>query len=124
MGIFNKTDEERAQQEAAKEAKSAQRAAAEFEASPAGRARQAYADGDLFFQVEVLHAKTVGGLIGESDAGIRQTGAATGVLGSIVGEGWRRVASDMVFVPSSASTLAGSQRIAGEVIGVHLFERA
>lgn len=142
MALFSKTEEEQAAKEIARAAKLAekykeeaeqeqQKVAAAFAKSPVGKARQAYADGDAFFQIEIDHAQmkgVVSSIFGSMTAQNKRSGA-TDTLGAIQAEGWKLHTANHVYVmtgQNSRDKLMTSQTqtaVSGRVVGIFLFER-
>lgn len=99
--------------------------------SPIGRARQAFSDGDHYFQLELPHSQVKGmvaAMVGVSTQ-IKHSAGGTDTLGAVVAEGWRLVSSGWVYVQTGQESrdkfLASGQQIVtrGEVVGIYLFER-
>ena len=102
----------------------------EFWASPAGRARMAYEDGDQLFQFEldVRDSQTFTIPMWKTGA-VTRTDDANDVLNSIAREGWDLVTASFVFHETGSESrdkfMASGQHIAvrGTVVGYYVFER-
>lgn len=127
MALFNtKTDEERA-------ADAARRAEAAYWGSPQGKAAQAFARGDEFFQIEIPHSSVTGftnaAFNSATQGKIRRNLTRTDLLGQIEETGWRLLHADWVYVQTGQNSrdkfLASGQHVVvtGEVIGMYLFRR-
>jgi hypothetical protein len=131
VGLLKKdTAEDIAAKDEQKEAKALEKAWNAFWASPAGRARLAYRNGDQVFQysIDVMNqqaiiVKMVGG---KTSA---KTGDPTAILNSVCREGWEIVSADFPFVMTGQQSrdkfLASGQNvaIAGTVFGYYVFKR-
>jgi hypothetical protein len=133
--------EEKAAKAARKEEQQAQRAREQYEqrfaraweafwASPAGRARKAFRDGDHVFQysIDVLNQQAIiVAMIGSTTA--KQAADPTAVLNSVCHEGWELVNGDFVFVMEGQQSrdkfMTSGQNVAvkGTVLGYYLFKR-
>ena len=127
MGIFKTATAEE------QEAKAEEKAERKFAKTPMGQARQAFADGDQFFQVELPQSQVKGyvaAMIGAGSYRAPEKVKGTDTLGAIAAEGWRLIHADWVFVQTGQESrdkfMASGQQVAirGEVIGIYLFERA
>ena len=120
-----KAEREREQQEREEAARDAA-----FWASPGGRARQAFDDGDVIFQFEldVRDAQTFTIPMWKTGAVTRAVDASA-VLNSIAREGWTLVNGSFVFHETGSESrdkfMASGQHTAvrGTVVGYYLFER-
>lgn len=121
---FRKTEDE-------KKIAAAEKAERDFWKSPIGQARQAFTDGDRYFQLELPHSQVKGivaAMVGVSSHVQHSTGG-TDTLGAVAAEGWRLINSGWVYVQTGQESrdkfLASGQQIVtkGEVVGIYLFER-
>ena len=140
---LGRSTEERAERTAAKDAdrqaKAREKLRRSFEASPAGQARAAFANGDRVFQfeadVKATHAvvRPIG--LGSSAAGretllSRITRGPVATLNAVCDEGWELVNGSFVFVETGQTSrnraLASGQQVAvaGTVVGYYLFKRS
>jgi hypothetical protein len=124
-------DEDRQRQQ--READERQRAA-EFAASPRGRARAGYQAGRQFFQISLpLSAteRTASGVLSGDPHAMKQTSVdPTDILAAVEAEGWRLENEGYVFretgsvsrdkLMSSGQTAA----VTGEIMGVYLLRRS
>ncbi|HEY2642460.1 MAG TPA: hypothetical protein VGI56_01790 [Galbitalea sp.] len=123
-----------AEAERARQVQAAQdaRAAAEFAASPLGRATTAHQSNDKFFQLELAVSELRGGtsFFGSSSNVIQHTGAATDLLGQIEDVGWHLEHVGYVFIETGATSTnrvlsTGQGTVTeGNVTGIYLFRRA
>lgn len=142
MGLF-KTDEEKAAEQAAKDAENAarakaaaeqqakvqeQRQQAAFLSSPVGKATAAKRAGQAFFEVQLevgRHERTASW--GAEHEVSSQVATAAGVLGDIERVGWRLEHVGYVYmITGEASTnrvlLSGEQTaVSGRMMGIYLF---
>lgn len=124
MGLLKSAEE--------KQQKADAKAEAEFWSSPVGRARAAFTDGDLFFQVEIPHSqiKNDAPMTAGRNAKVRYASGGTDTLSGIVSEGWHLISSGWVYVQTGQESrdkfLASGQQVVtrGDVVGIYLFERA
>lgn len=127
MALFSmKTDEQRA-------ADAAKKAEAAYWASPQGKAAQAFARGDEFFQIEIPHSSVTGftnaAFNSATQATIRRKLSRTDLLGQIEETGWHLLHADWVYIQTGQNSrdkfLASGQHVVvtGEVIGIYLFRR-
>jgi hypothetical protein len=136
--------EEKAAQQAARDAEKAVRDAArqaergqrEFEESPAGQARVAFERGDGFFEIELAMRET-GSLNSHGGTGSdhggwgphRPRSGRMDALSQVEGEGWAFVQASYVFVQTGEDSrdkfMASGQRtsIRGKMVGIYLFRR-
>jgi hypothetical protein len=114
---------------AAKQAADAKaRADAAFATSPVGQAKQARANGQAFFQIELEVSKLAGArsFFGSSDNSVEHTGRPD-VLGQIEEAGWRLEHAGFVFMETGSTStdrVFGTGEgtvIRGSVVGVYLF---
>lgn len=109
-----------------------QRAQKQFERSPEGRAFDAWARGDQFFQIELPVSQLVGlaSSFGSSENVRRGVRGGTDVLGKIEEEGWVLEHVGFVFVETGSTSTnrvlsTGQGTVTrGSVTGVYLFRRA
>lgn len=137
-GISKPTEEERALQLAAHQAKMqehAGRTAREdqrqaFSASPMGRARRAFERGDSVFQVaiDVMNQQAIiVAMVGSNT--LQRTSDPTDILNSVCREGWELVNGSFVFVERGQQSrdkfMASGQNVAikGMTVGYYLFRR-
>ncbi len=127
MALFSmKTDEQRA-------ADAAKKAEAAYWASPQGKAAQAFARGDEFFQIEIPHSSVTGftnaAFNSATQGTIRRKLSRTDLLGQIEETGWHLLHADWVYIQTGQNSrdkfLASGQHVVvtGEVIGIYLFRR-
>lgn len=127
MALFStKTDGERA-------ANAARQAEAAYWASPQGKAAQAFARGDEFFQIEIPHSSITGftnaAFNSATKGTIRRNLTRTDLLGQIEETGWHLRHADWVYIQTGQNSrdkfLASGQHVVvtGEVIGIYLFRR-
>jgi hypothetical protein len=124
-------EQRRAAKLAAREQKSADRAARAYERSPAGQAATAYAAGDRFFQIQLPVSALRGGasVFGSSSNLIRNVRGATDTLGQIEEQGWNLEHTGYVFVETGSTSTnralsTGQGTVTrGQVVGVYLFRR-
>jgi hypothetical protein len=129
MALFNKTPEEIAAKEAAKDAEAKRKAAERFKASPAGQARAAYRAGNTLFQVSF----TIRSNRGNADSGFSRVSSSehdnTDTLNAIGAEGWKFEALSTTFVHTGTVTTEkwisnGSREgVSGYVMGTYVFSR-
>jgi hypothetical protein len=114
---------------AAKQAADAKaRADAVYAASPVGQAKQARANGQGFFQIELEVSKLSGApsFFGSSDNTVEHTGRPD-VLGQIEDAGWRLEHAGYVFMETGSTStdrVFGTGEgtvIRGSVVGIYLF---
>lgn len=120
--------------ESAKKQKQAEKAEELYSATPAGRAKNAYQQGQKYFQVSIP-VDNVGrdalAILGHSMVTkVREVGDAIGIiLGDIESEGWTLMQAGFAFRQTRQDSrdkfLASGQQIAisGETVGVYLFKR-
>jgi hypothetical protein len=143
---WGKSDEEKAAERAGKDARAraeqeaqeaqaaqirAQQDAAEFAASPVGRATEAFKANAGFFQIELEVSQLTGptSFFGSSSNSVEHTGAATDVLGQIEEVGWHLEHVGFVFIETGATStnrvfLSGEGTVTeGTVTGIYLFRR-
>jgi hypothetical protein len=143
---WGKSDEEKAAEQAEKDARAraeqdaqaaqaaqirAQQDAAEFAASPVGRATAAFKDNAGFFQIELEVSQLTGptSFFGSSSNSVEHTGAATDLLGRIEAVGWHLEHVGFVFIETGATStnrvfLSGEGTVTqGNVTGIYLFRR-
>jgi hypothetical protein len=133
MALFNKTEEERAADDLRKKAEAARRAEAAFQASPQGKAAEAYARGDEFLQIEIPHSSVTGftnaAFNSTTKGTIRRNLTRTDLLGQIEETGWHLEHANWVYIQTGQNSrdkfLASGQHVVvtGEVIGIYLFRR-
>lgn len=132
MGIFNKSEEERAASQQAKTEREKAKAERKFARSPIGKARQAFADGDRYFEVEIPHSQLksyVAPMMRPGTMSLPANAKGADTLGRISAEGWRLFQAGWVFVQEGQESrdrfMASGQQVAisGEVVGIYLFER-
>jgi hypothetical protein len=132
------TREERTAAKAAdKAAKEEEKQRRRFDASPAGKARAAYQNGDGWFEVE-LDLRDTGGLLSHGGSGAdlapfgmrhKPRAGRMDVLSQIESEGWELAHVGYVFVETGSDTrdkwMASGQRaaVAGKIVGIYLFRR-
>lgn len=127
MALFStKTDEERA-------AHAARKAEAAYRESPQGKAAEAFARGDEFFQVEIPHSSITGftnaAFNSTTKGTIRRKLTRTDLLGQIEETGWHLTHADWVYIQTGQNSrdkfLASGQHVVvtGEVIGIYLLRR-
>jgi len=133
---WSKTEEQKQEAKAAREASELEaknaKAAAAYAASPVGRAEASHQNGDAFFQVEIEVSALTGfsSVFGSSDNALRHTGVATDVLGRIEAKGWRLEHVGYVFIETGSTStnrvLSTGQGVVtrGNVTGIYLFRRA
>lgn len=123
------------EQEAARAAeldrqKAIERARQDFLATPAGRARQAFDDGDHVFQCsfDVLNqGAVIVAMIGSTNT--KRTSDPTAILNSVCREGWELITGSFVFVEEGSQSrdkfMSSGQNIAvkGTTMGYYLFKR-
>jgi hypothetical protein len=129
MGFFNPTPEER-QAKATKKAADEQRAReAQFNASPAGRARAEKSAGSKIFQIDAPLSRTTGrtvAMIG-AYADSTKTKDYSTLIESIEAEGWRLDHVGYVYRVTGSVTrdkfMASGQQEAtsGEIVGIYIF---
>lgn len=132
------TREERTAAKAeAKAAKDQDKERRRFRASPAGKARAAYQNGDGWFETE-LDLRDTGGLLSHGGSGAdlapfgmrhKPRSGRMDVLSQIESEGWELAHVGHVFVETGSDTrdkwMASGQRaaVAGKIVGIYLFRR-
>ena len=141
MVFGKKSEEEKAQAAAAararelvqeKEREDARlaRAAAVFWASPRGRARKAFQDGDLCLQSEfevMAQGAVIEVMVGSSNTTLARDPTAT--LNAITAEGWELITGSFVFVVQQEQSrdkfMSSGQNVAiqGVTMGYYLFRR-
>jgi hypothetical protein len=121
--------------EARKREEEAERVRAAFAATPAGRARAAFKEGDQVFQysIDVMDQRAiVHSLASLAPTGVKtktRSTDPTGVLNTVADEGWELVNGSFVFLETgetSRKQLMSSKvqaSIAGTVMGFYLFKR-
>lgn len=132
---WGKTDEQKAAERAAEaeliEEQRREAAAAEYAASPVGRALSAFTSGAQFFQIE-LTVSQLGGEVsffGSSNSSVKHVGEASDVLGQIEQVGWHLEHAGWTFIETGATSsdaIFGSGQgtvTQGEVTGIYLFRR-
>jgi len=133
--LKRRTDDEkeakRLQKESAAEDKQRERVMVAFFESPAGRARQAFEQGDAVFQYSIdVHTNqaVVVPMVG-AYATPKATTDPTDILNSVCNEGWELVNGSFVFLELGSESrdkfMASGQQVAvkGTVIGYYLFKR-
>lgn len=139
--VKRKTEEEKAQaaaikqqrqreEEAQKRAEEIERAKRAFFATPAGRARVAYNDGDHVFQYShnvMSQQAIIVAMVGSSTS--KSTSDPVAILNSVCREGWGLVNGSFVFVEQGQQSrdkfMSSGQNVAikGATVGYYLFER-
>jgi hypothetical protein len=101
-----------------------------FFATPAGRARQAFENGDHVFQcsIDVMSQQAIiVAMVGSSTS--QKTADPTAILNSVCREGWELINGDFVFVEQGQQSrdkfLSSGQNVAikGTTVGYYLFRR-
>ncbi|SEQ34707.1 hypothetical protein [Lentzea albida] len=129
MGLFSKTPEEIAAKKAAGELRAAEKEAARFAASPAGRARAAKADGARIFQISIELENTRTSLL-DVVLTTQNSNNHTQTLNEIEAEGWRFEAISTTFIPQTttiteSSFSSGSNgETSGIVLATYVFRLA
>jgi len=143
MGLFSKSEGERAAEQAAIDAKRAEetqrfrereRLTEWASLSPVEKAQAAFERGDRFLQLEMPHATVTGSagtfLTPSNSGAIRPTGGGSNdILGQIEETGWHLEHASWVFIETGQSSrnraLASGQTVVvnGEVVGLYLFRR-
>ncbi|MFK0004980.1 hypothetical protein [Paenarthrobacter sp. NPDC090522] len=111
---WGKTDEQKQAEKAAKEA-------AEYAASPVGRADAAYRNGDGLFQLELPVNKI-------SNSKVFPGPPLGGLLGQVEAVGWHLEHVGYVYLQTDSSSLPGLftgtiGQVAGHTMGIYLFRR-
>jgi hypothetical protein len=123
-------NERRQREAAAREAAERRRQNQAFLKTPVGRARTAFANGDLVYQfsINVMNQQAV--IIAMVGSASPQTSKdPTAILNSVCREGWDLVNSSFVFVEQGQQSrdkfLASGQNVAikGETVGYYVFKR-
>jgi len=129
-GMFRKTPEQKAERATAKLQATAAREAAEFAASPVGRARAAFAQGDDLFQysMDVMSQQAIiVAMIGSATA--KRSTDPSEILNGVCREGWELVNGSFTFVEEGQQSrdkfMASGQNVAikGTTVGYYLFRR-
>jgi hypothetical protein len=131
VGLLKRdTAEDIAAKEEQKEGKALEKAWNAFWASPAGRARLAYRNGDQVFQysMDVMNQTAI--IIAMSGSTTSsKTADPTAILNSVCREGWEIVSADFPFVMTGQQSrdkfLSSGQNVAvaGTVLGYYVFKR-
>ena len=141
MGLFSRTPEQQAlydnrkrEKEEAKARAAREKAETEFNEGPVGKAREAFTDGQLFYQtsfdLEQVGRNIVNILGHEMNTRIKNIGDPVGAtLSSIDKEGWELIEAGYVFRQTRQDSrdkfVASGQQIAitGQTVGIYLFKR-
>ncbi|PKL31225.1 hypothetical protein CVV43_03695 [Candidatus Saccharibacteria bacterium HGW-Saccharibacteria-1] len=134
MGLFSVSEEEKARREEIKKCNLARQEETEFNASPIGRAQQAYKDGLGYYQtsfdLEGVGRNTLNILSHSMNTQIKQTSDPVGaILTAIEKEGWDLIQAGFTFrqthQDSRDKLLASGQQVAitGQTVGLYLFRR-
>lgn len=122
--------QDRAEAEERKRLQAVERARGDFFASPAGKARAAFAAGEQVFQYEhdVTSQKAViVAMVGSGNS--KQTSDPSVILNSVCHEGWELVNGSFVFVHEGSQSrdkfMSSGQNLAvkGTTVGYYLFRR-
>jgi hypothetical protein len=121
---------EQAEKDRQKAEEQAERERKAFEASPQGRARAAYRNGDELFQfsMDVMNQQAViVAMVGSTAT--QRTSDPSDVLNAVCREGWELVNGSFVFVEQGQQSrdkfMSSGQNVAikGETVGYYLFRR-
>jgi len=122
--------QDRAEAEERKRLKAIERARADFFASPAGKARMAFAAAERVFQYAhdvTSHKAIIVAMVGSGTA--KQTSDPSEILNSVCHESWELVNGSFVFVQEGSQSrdkfMSSGQNLAvkGTTVGYYLFRR-